>query len=679
MNSQSAPEMSEDDFFSFEPTMLNYANDAIARGFFIFPLQPRKKEPLQGSRGFKDGELSIEPWSKYPDANIGIATGESNLLVLDFDKPETVPTWVNELRTFKVKTGKGLHVYLRGARATKKLYINGKVVGDMKSVGGYVLAAGSVHPNGGMYTVVDDSPVVDTPARVSELIKGDSGPSPNASLAGEKIPRGSHDSELTRIAGKLRHDGLEENAIYDAITEICEKRCVDYGPDYKEMTAKIAKSVMRYPVGKDERVLFAGVPGGESPAPPQPQPPPDLSDRKTKKQVYPRFPIEVMFGTSIYENFVKPVSDVNSRVPYFMWYPAMQLLMNNIGLRVRVIGKDVKGSLYSVIIGKKGSIKSDSVNDAVKYMSAVGIADHALMDTIAAQGRTLVWTAGSPEGLGADMGKTNCKNAVLFYDELSMLTVKAGIDGSAMVSTLNQIYESGKFGNTTKDKKSNYSLAPNTYVASLIACTTDESFQNLWSTLSGSTTGLTDRTVFILQPEELPETTPQIVVNTSVNAHKTKLLFDKAVQQETYTIYDQAPLNRVYKLGNRYGHRAEKYALYFAIDLGRDDIDEECIERACMLIDYEIAVKKFLQTYEAVTREGQLQQQLFAMLRNNGGQMRVRQLEHKMHVARLGTSLWYKTYTGAVKSGWIYESGTGTKGDPAIVTLMRDPEEEEND
>src|SRR6266571_1398051 len=63
-----------------------------------------------------------------------------------------------------------------------------------------------------------------------------------------KIPRGSHDAELTRIAGKLRHDGMEENAIAAALVEICEKRCEDYGPDYKAMCAKIAHSVCRYPV-----------------------------------------------------------------------------------------------------------------------------------------------------------------------------------------------------------------------------------------------------------------------------------------------------------------------------------------------------------------------------------------------------------------------------------------------
>lgn len=676
-----AQPLSEDEFFSFDSPMKTAAREAVRAGFHIFPLQTKSKDPIRGSHGFKDAAPAVSPWDTMPDANIGIATGESDLCVLDFDQGlETIPAWVNDLRTFKVRTAKGLHVYLRGARATKKLFIGGKLIGDMKSIGGYVLAAGSVHPSGAIYTVVDPSPVAATPERVEELLKGagnSNGPV-DASVNGPKIPRGSHDNELHRIAGKLRHLGMEEEAIYNSLVEIVEKRCVDYGTDYLDMCRKHAHNITKHPVGVETTYIVGTKDGQHHPAPAQPAPPPDVLDRPRKKAVYPRFPTEVMFGTSIYDNFVKPIADENSRIPYFMWYPAMQIMMNYLGMRVHISGKKFKGGMYSVIIGRKGSIKSDSVNDAIEYFSAMGVADHAAEDTTAAQGRSLVWTAGSPEGLGADMAKTNCKNAILFYDELSMLTKKAGIDGSAMVSTLNQIYESGKFGNTTKDKKTNYSLAPGTYAASLIACTTDETFQSLWSTLAGGSTGLTDRTVFILQPEELPEMTPQVVINTNVNAYKTKTLMDKAIQQGMYKIYDQAPLNRVYKLGNRYGHRAEKYALYFAIDLGRDDIDEECIERACMLVDYEIAVKKFLQTYESVTREGQLQQQMFAELRNKGGQMRLRELERKMHVERMGTSLWEKTYTGARKAGWVYEFGTGVKSDPVFVTLVRDPEEEED-
>ena len=80
------------DEWMFEPIELkDFAKQALKRGFHIFPLQPKKKEPLVGSSGFKDAKHDAGPWNEAPDANIGIATGESDLCVLDFDKPESIP------------------------------------------------------------------------------------------------------------------------------------------------------------------------------------------------------------------------------------------------------------------------------------------------------------------------------------------------------------------------------------------------------------------------------------------------------------------------------------------------------------------------------------------------------------------------------------------------------------
>ena len=84
-----------------------------------------------------------------------------------------------------------------------------------------------------------------------------------------------------------------------------------------------------------------------------------------------------------------------------------------------------------VAIGQKGRVlKSSSINSVMEYMKVVGIAKEA--GKANAEGHTLIFQAGSTEGLGMQMMKTNCKNAILFYDELSTLTSKAGIEGSSM-------------------------------------------------------------------------------------------------------------------------------------------------------------------------------------------------------------------------------------------------------
>jgi hypothetical protein len=157
----------------------------------------------------------------------------------------------------------------------------------------------------------------------------------------------------------------------------------------------------------------------------------------------------------------------------------------------------------------------------------------------------------------------------------------------------------------------------------------------------------------------------------------TQHLIEKAVHQGKYEFFDQSPLRRLYAIDNRYGHRAEKFALYFAVDLDRSDIDEDCVERACRLVDYEIAVKKYLKTYEAVTKEGTYQQELIYFLRNNGGSATMHEVEKKMKPKRFGTGLWYSIFQGLVKSGRVRVIGQGTQGDPQVVQLLRDEDDDD--
>lgn len=138
---------------------LNYA----ARVISVFPLQPQGKTPLT-PRGFKDA--SIEPeqihkwWTRWPDANIGVATGRlSDLAVLDVDgetgelslldlRHELPPTWC-------VMTGDGAHFYYRFP--TRELRNSAGKLGpglDVRGNGGYVVAPPSVHPNGATYRFI---------------------------------------------------------------------------------------------------------------------------------------------------------------------------------------------------------------------------------------------------------------------------------------------------------------------------------------------------------------------------------------------------------------------------------------------------------------------------------------------------------------------------------------------
>src|SRR3954452_16997268 len=69
----------------FERAAVELAN----RGYYVFPLRPRGKEPLPSSRGFKDATRDerriLQWWDRHPDANIGVACGASGIAVVDID------------------------------------------------------------------------------------------------------------------------------------------------------------------------------------------------------------------------------------------------------------------------------------------------------------------------------------------------------------------------------------------------------------------------------------------------------------------------------------------------------------------------------------------------------------------------------------------------------------------
>ncbi len=245
-------------------TMRAAAEAALDKGFFIFPGKPVSKLPAT-EHGFKDASAmpaQVETWwTKIPDANICIATGESNLIVLDFDNGN-VPEGFALPPTYTVKTARGLHLYYWGLCRTTAMYdSDGNHIGEVKSAGGYILGAGSVHPDGPIYTVLNDVNIVDAPKeQIEKLARKPVSESGQVSLIGDKIPNGRHDIECHRLAGKMRQIGMEEEAIYEGLVEFVEKRCENYGADYQEMCRKHAREICKKPVGQDTTVLIGGVP-----------------------------------------------------------------------------------------------------------------------------------------------------------------------------------------------------------------------------------------------------------------------------------------------------------------------------------------------------------------------------------------------------------------------------------
>jgi len=167
-------------------TLLDVALDCVRRGWYVFPCKPQSKRPMT-LHGFKDATLDEATirawWEKTPDANPAISTGPSKLLVVDNDHGLTsrgdATAWMERNGfplTYAVRTGRrpefGLQLYYQadGSRGCAGWKLNG-CAGDIRAEGGYVMAAGSIHPDSGeAYTaLLDGTPVAPAPQRVKDL------------------------------------------------------------------------------------------------------------------------------------------------------------------------------------------------------------------------------------------------------------------------------------------------------------------------------------------------------------------------------------------------------------------------------------------------------------------------------------------------------------------------------
>jgi hypothetical protein len=127
---------------------------------------------MKGSQGFKDATTDrdqiIAWWTKWPDANIGIRTGEaSNLVVIDVDaKPgkhgaATLAALEEESGSLPetatvLTSGHGRHYYFTHAfMASTGVGALGLNI-DVQSDGRYVVAPPSVHPDGTVYEWADE-------------------------------------------------------------------------------------------------------------------------------------------------------------------------------------------------------------------------------------------------------------------------------------------------------------------------------------------------------------------------------------------------------------------------------------------------------------------------------------------------------------------------------------------
>jgi len=167
----------------------------------VFPLQPNTKLPAT-RHGFKDA--TTDPtrihswWGERPEFNIGIATGRiSGFFAVDVDHRNGGDNMLLDLMqkygqfpsTVETITGNGSHYLFRYPDHASIPSCKLAAGIDIKSDGGYIVAPGSIHPNGHQYEFegssdpFDGIAIVDAPAWLLERVIRTSQPLAGHSMA----------------------------------------------------------------------------------------------------------------------------------------------------------------------------------------------------------------------------------------------------------------------------------------------------------------------------------------------------------------------------------------------------------------------------------------------------------------------------------------------------------------
>jgi hypothetical protein len=441
-------------------------------GVPVIRLNPRSKVP--SDKNWPDLATTdidtIFAWDKKsPDANCGSVAKPEGFLFFESDEPGILERYQKEtgqlFKTFTVQSRPGrYHFYLKQtdlSRQTGSISQKDLKFGSLRQNNAFVVSPGSIHPESGQpYLIVDDSPIVAAPeALLKWLISQKPTTRTPASLVGDKIPRGSHDIELTRIAGKLRRDGMEEESISAALIEVCEKRCEGYGSDYQQMCRKIANSVCKYavPLGADLTI------GGKIPgdAPPQqitnsPQtttnspitiPASESLEVASVEEVVNEYPFWCWNGT-LYEDFAELCGDGNL-IPKEYFIESIKTVIGAIcGHRIlpnKMPGQEAR--FYTILLSAHGGIgKSSAVNWARDMFIGTGLLYDLSQDGPGKYQNIGCAQGGFASGSGLiTNGFARHDRILQHYDEVTALIEKFGITGSgdAFLDATNTLFESG--------------------------------------------------------------------------------------------------------------------------------------------------------------------------------------------------------------------------------------------
>ena len=259
------------------PSMYDAAIEYAKKGFAVFPLKYRDKVPLTRN-GCKDATTDAAQikawWQKYPNANIGLATGSvsQNVFVIDLDIDEdrgidgyhSLEDWQREHgdfpETWTAITGRGgYHLYYRGNGKIKNRagIIDGV---DIRGNGGDVVAPPSIHKNGNRYEweySPDEFEIAKADNNVEYFLNHDDHRQSASFTMPNIVSAGQRNQMLFRFACMMQAKGASDQSVFAATMAENESSC---SPPLTEQEVRIiVSSATKYDKGKPIHIDSEGV------------------------------------------------------------------------------------------------------------------------------------------------------------------------------------------------------------------------------------------------------------------------------------------------------------------------------------------------------------------------------------------------------------------------------------
>lgn len=202
-------------------------------------------------------------WAKWPNANVGVATGRiSGIVALDVDPDHGGAESIHDLEhkhgrlpacPENLTGGGGVHHIFQHPDQEIGNSASSLPPGvDFRGDGGQIIVEPSAHISGNSYVWdVEHHPDRLAPPPMPDWLlelltgkPGDNGHRP-AEPIGNVIVEGARDATLTSLAGSMRRRGVNEGVIFAALLAVNEAECDP--PLSDEQVCKIARSVAGYP------------------------------------------------------------------------------------------------------------------------------------------------------------------------------------------------------------------------------------------------------------------------------------------------------------------------------------------------------------------------------------------------------------------------------------------------